>query len=147
MVAKKKHLHDVNSLMSLPYLLKKIKTNLSAAGKMGCNCSSDYSDSEWIENLDEICEHCNCPIAPQSCNPVSISTTCAHLRQCTSKRMCARHLNMNELWLSLWLSTDDHFLEHGVNHASNSDVILSNSHIQYVRLKICNFSARTWITV
>ncbi|KAM9340887.1 tyrosine-protein kinase Lck [Symphorus nematophorus] len=36
---------------------------------MGCNCSSDYSDSEWIENLDEICEHCNCPIAPQSCNP------------------------------------------------------------------------------
>ncbi|TDG98662.1 hypothetical protein EPR50_G00202520 [Perca flavescens] len=37
--------------------------------KMGCNCSSDYSDSEWIENLDEICEHCNCPIPPQSCNP------------------------------------------------------------------------------
>uniref|UniRef100_A0AAX7U242 Tyrosine-protein kinase n=1 Tax=Astatotilapia calliptera TaxID=8154 RepID=A0AAX7U242_ASTCA len=36
---------------------------------MGCNCSSDYSDSEWIENLDEICEHCNCPIPPQSCNP------------------------------------------------------------------------------
>uniref|UniRef100_H3DHM9 Tyrosine-protein kinase n=1 Tax=Tetraodon nigroviridis TaxID=99883 RepID=H3DHM9_TETNG len=36
---------------------------------MGCNCSSDYSDAEWIENLDEICEHCNCPIAPQSCNP------------------------------------------------------------------------------
>uniref|UniRef100_A0AAQ5ZX78 Tyrosine-protein kinase n=1 Tax=Amphiprion ocellaris TaxID=80972 RepID=A0AAQ5ZX78_AMPOC len=35
---------------------------------MGCNCSSDYSD-EWIENLDEICEHCNCPIPPQSCNP------------------------------------------------------------------------------
>ncbi|CAG09909.1 unnamed protein product, partial [Tetraodon nigroviridis] len=37
---------------------------------MGCNCSSDYSDAEWIENLDEICEHCNCPIAPQSCNPL-----------------------------------------------------------------------------
>uniref|UniRef100_A0A674MXR0 Tyrosine-protein kinase n=1 Tax=Takifugu rubripes TaxID=31033 RepID=A0A674MXR0_TAKRU len=36
---------------------------------MGCNCSSDYSDGEWIENLDEMCEHCNCPIAPQSCNP------------------------------------------------------------------------------
>ncbi|NP_001290243.1 tyrosine-protein kinase Lck [Larimichthys crocea] len=36
---------------------------------MGCNCSSDYSDSEWIENLGEICEHCNCPISPQSCNP------------------------------------------------------------------------------
>ncbi|XP_039904830.1 tyrosine-protein kinase Lck [Simochromis diagramma] len=36
---------------------------------MGCNCSSDYSDSDWIENLDEICEHCNCPIPPQSCNP------------------------------------------------------------------------------
>uniref|UniRef100_A0A8C6TXU3 Tyrosine-protein kinase n=1 Tax=Neogobius melanostomus TaxID=47308 RepID=A0A8C6TXU3_9GOBI len=35
---------------------------------MGCNCSSDYSDSEWIENLDEICEHCNCPIPPSSCN-------------------------------------------------------------------------------
>lgn len=38
---------------------------------MGCNCSSDYSDNDWIENLDEICEHCNCPISPQSCNPVS----------------------------------------------------------------------------
>ncbi|XP_054653241.1 tyrosine-protein kinase Lck isoform X1 [Dunckerocampus dactyliophorus] len=36
---------------------------------MGCNCSSDYSDTEWMENLDEICEHCNCPIPPQSCNP------------------------------------------------------------------------------
>lgn len=36
---------------------------------MGCNCSSDYSDSDWIENLDEICEHCNCPIPPESCNP------------------------------------------------------------------------------
>ncbi|XP_028995790.1 tyrosine-protein kinase Lck [Betta splendens] len=36
---------------------------------MGCNCSSDYSDNDWIENLDEICEHCNCPIPPQSCNP------------------------------------------------------------------------------
>lgn len=36
---------------------------------MGCNCSSDYSDSDWIENLDEICEHCNCPIPPQSGNP------------------------------------------------------------------------------
>ncbi|XP_069575768.1 tyrosine-protein kinase Lck [Brachyistius frenatus] len=35
---------------------------------MGCNCSSDYSDSDWIENLDEICEHCNCAIPPQSCN-------------------------------------------------------------------------------
>uniref|UniRef100_A0A3B5QNY1 Tyrosine-protein kinase n=1 Tax=Xiphophorus maculatus TaxID=8083 RepID=A0A3B5QNY1_XIPMA len=37
---------------------------------MGCTCSSD-SDSEWMENLDEICEHCNCPIPPQACNPVS----------------------------------------------------------------------------
>ncbi|KAM9355280.1 tyrosine-protein kinase Lck isoform 2-T2 [Pholidichthys leucotaenia] len=36
---------------------------------MGCSCSSDYSDSDWIENLDEICEHCNCPIAPHSSNP------------------------------------------------------------------------------
>ncbi|XP_008397810.1 tyrosine-protein kinase Lck [Poecilia reticulata] len=35
---------------------------------MGCACSSD-SDSEWMENLDEICEHCNCPIPPQACNP------------------------------------------------------------------------------
>ncbi|XP_047202224.1 tyrosine-protein kinase Lck [Girardinichthys multiradiatus] len=35
---------------------------------MGCACSSD-SDSEWIENLDEICEHCNCPIPPQASNP------------------------------------------------------------------------------
>lgn len=50
--------------------------NIWIAGKMGCNCSSDYSDSEWIENLDEICEHCNCPIAPQSCNPVSDSKKC-----------------------------------------------------------------------
>lgn len=39
---------------------------------MGCNCSSDYSDNEWMENLDEICEHCNCPIAAQSSNPVSV---------------------------------------------------------------------------
>uniref|UniRef100_A0A8C2WT89 Tyrosine-protein kinase n=1 Tax=Cyclopterus lumpus TaxID=8103 RepID=A0A8C2WT89_CYCLU len=36
---------------------------------MGCSCSSDYSDAEWIENLDEICEQCNCPIPPQSSNP------------------------------------------------------------------------------
>ncbi|XP_061897807.1 tyrosine-protein kinase Lck [Entelurus aequoreus] len=36
---------------------------------MGCNFSSEYSDTEWIENLDEICEHCNCPIPPQTCNP------------------------------------------------------------------------------
>ncbi|XP_054894732.1 tyrosine-protein kinase Lck [Poeciliopsis prolifica] len=35
---------------------------------MGCACSSD-SDGEWMENLDEICEHCNCPIPPQACNP------------------------------------------------------------------------------
>lgn len=48
------------------------KHTLYISGKMGCNCSSDYSDGEWIENLDEICEHCNCPIAPQSCNPVSV---------------------------------------------------------------------------
>lgn len=39
---------------------------------MGCNCSSDYSDDEFIENLDEICEHCNCPIPPESCNAVSV---------------------------------------------------------------------------
>ncbi|XP_064408285.1 tyrosine-protein kinase Lck isoform X8 [Latimeria chalumnae] len=32
---------------------------------MGCNCSSDYDD-EWIENIDEICEHCNCPYPPES---------------------------------------------------------------------------------
>ncbi|KAK5857154.1 hypothetical protein PBY51_010417 [Eleginops maclovinus] len=36
---------------------------------MGCNCSSDNSESDWMENLDEICEHCNCAIPPQSCNP------------------------------------------------------------------------------
>ncbi|KAM3870800.1 tyrosine-protein kinase Lck [Diretmus argenteus] len=36
---------------------------------MGCNCSSEYSDNdEWMENLDEVCEHCNCPIPPQSSN-------------------------------------------------------------------------------
>ncbi|CAB1330781.1 unnamed protein product, partial [Coregonus sp. 'balchen'] len=31
---------------------------------MGCNYSSDYDD-DWIENLDEVCDHCNCPIPPQ----------------------------------------------------------------------------------
>ncbi|XP_046869890.1 tyrosine-protein kinase Lck [Hypomesus transpacificus] len=35
---------------------------------MGCNCSSDYNDEDWIENLDEVCDHCNCPIPPQSVN-------------------------------------------------------------------------------
>ncbi|KAJ7988992.1 hypothetical protein DPEC_G00314930 [Dallia pectoralis] len=35
--------------------------------KMGCNCSSDYDD-DWIENIDDMCEQCNCPIAPQSGN-------------------------------------------------------------------------------
>ncbi|XP_036397525.1 tyrosine-protein kinase Lck [Megalops cyprinoides] len=35
---------------------------------MGCNCSSDYNDEEWMENLDEICEHCNCPLPPQNDN-------------------------------------------------------------------------------
>lgn len=35
---------------------------------MGCNCSSDYSDDDWAENVDDICEHCNCPIPPQSSN-------------------------------------------------------------------------------
>ncbi|MBN3305215.1 tyrosine-protein kinase Lck [Amia ocellicauda] len=34
---------------------------------MGCNCSSEYDD-DWIENLDEVCEHCNCPLPPQSKN-------------------------------------------------------------------------------
>ena len=53
-------------------MLKIITLNLYIAEKMGCNCSSDYTDDEWIENLDEICEHCNCPIPPQSCNPVSV---------------------------------------------------------------------------
>uniref|UniRef100_A0A673ZYT4 Tyrosine-protein kinase n=1 Tax=Salmo trutta TaxID=8032 RepID=A0A673ZYT4_SALTR len=32
---------------------------------MGCNYSSDYDD-DWIENLDEVCDHCNCPIPPKS---------------------------------------------------------------------------------
>nr|WIM36848.1 LCK proto-oncogene, Src family tyrosine kinase [Ogcocephalus cubifrons] len=48
---------------------------------MGCNCSSDYSDSEWIENLDEICEHCNCPIGPQSCNPYTDQPITVHPSQ------------------------------------------------------------------
>nr|XP_015203937.1 PREDICTED: tyrosine-protein kinase Lck [Lepisosteus oculatus] len=34
---------------------------------MGCNCSSEYDD-DWVENLDEYCEHCNCPLPPQSKN-------------------------------------------------------------------------------
>uniref|UniRef100_A0A3P8UCI4 Tyrosine-protein kinase n=1 Tax=Cynoglossus semilaevis TaxID=244447 RepID=A0A3P8UCI4_CYNSE len=42
---------------------------------MGCSCSSDYSDTDWIENLDEICEHCNCPIPPQSCNQVGVHSS------------------------------------------------------------------------
>lgn len=48
---------------------------------MGCNCSSDYSDGEWMENLDEICEHCSCPIPPQSCNPVSVNVRCGTLQR------------------------------------------------------------------
>uniref|UniRef100_A0A8C8DEQ7 Tyrosine-protein kinase n=1 Tax=Oncorhynchus tshawytscha TaxID=74940 RepID=A0A8C8DEQ7_ONCTS len=32
---------------------------------MGCNYSSDYDD-DWIENLDEVCDHCNCPIPLKS---------------------------------------------------------------------------------
>ncbi|KAM9777239.1 tyrosine-protein kinase Lck [Neosynchiropus ocellatus] len=35
---------------------------------MGCNCSSDYSEGDWIENLDELCEHCNCTVPPQMSN-------------------------------------------------------------------------------
>nr|XP_023646691.1 tyrosine-protein kinase Lck isoform X2 [Paramormyrops kingsleyae] len=35
---------------------------------MGCTCSSDYNDDDWIENLDEVCEHCNCPLPPQTAN-------------------------------------------------------------------------------
>lgn len=38
---------------------------------MGCNCSSDYDD-DWVENLDEVCDNCNCPIPTQSANPVSV---------------------------------------------------------------------------
>lgn len=45
------------------------------AETMGCSCSSDYSDTDWIENLDEICEHCNCPIPPQSCNQVGVHSS------------------------------------------------------------------------
>ncbi|KAM3594013.1 uncharacterized protein V6R79_000669 [Siganus canaliculatus] len=48
---------------------------------MGCNCSSDYSDNEWIENLDEICEHCNCPIGPQTCNPYTEQLIPTHSSQ------------------------------------------------------------------
>ncbi|CDQ64412.1 unnamed protein product [Oncorhynchus mykiss] len=35
---------------------------------MGCNCSSDYDD-DWVENLDEVCDNCNCPIPTQSAKP------------------------------------------------------------------------------
>ncbi|XP_035249645.1 tyrosine-protein kinase Lck [Anguilla anguilla] len=38
------------------------------SGRMGCSCSSDYYDEDWIENLDEVCEHCNCPLPPQTSN-------------------------------------------------------------------------------
>lgn len=58
---------------------------------MGCNCSSDYSDSEWIENLDEMCEHCNCPIAPQSGNTVSDGGF--HSGDCCEGAASARHLS------------------------------------------------------
>ncbi|KAI1895110.1 hypothetical protein AGOR_G00102920 [Albula goreensis] len=39
-----------------------------SSGRMGCSCSSDYYDDDWIENLDEVCEHCNCPLPPQPGN-------------------------------------------------------------------------------
>ncbi|KAM9786656.1 tyrosine-protein kinase Lck [Syngnathus typhle] len=52
-----------------------VKTHFLYKEKMGCNCSSDYSDADWTENLDEICEHCNCPVQPQSCIPYTEELT------------------------------------------------------------------------
>lgn len=39
---------------------------------MGCS-SSEYDD-DWVENIDEYCEHCNCPIKPDVKPQYSIST-------------------------------------------------------------------------
>ncbi|XP_072554979.1 proto-oncogene tyrosine-protein kinase LCK isoform X1 [Paramormyrops kingsleyae] len=46
--------------------MKKVRTRTQRW--MGCTCSSDYNDDDWIENLDEVCEHCNCPLPPQTAN-------------------------------------------------------------------------------
>lgn len=84
---------------------------------MGCNCSSDYSDSEWIENLDEICEHCNCPIPPQSCNPVSVyghfvcagMYLCQYIVHCSVwMSLCVSEFDMNGFWLLVWLNVNGH---------------------------------------
>lgn len=85
---------------------------------MGCNCSSDYSDSEWIENLDEICEHCNCPIAPQSCNPVSVYTHFLYdvfwvffffclTGAARFTLWCVNDIDMGGFWLFVWLNVSD----------------------------------------
>ncbi|MBN3277257.1 LCK kinase, partial [Polyodon spathula] len=39
---------------------------------MGCS-SSEYDD-DWVENIDEYCEHCNCPIKPDLAPQHSINT-------------------------------------------------------------------------
>ncbi|MGH0178090.1 UNVERIFIED_CONTAM: hypothetical protein FKN15_076435 [Acipenser sinensis] len=40
---------------------------------MGCS-SSEYDD-DWVENIDEYCEHCNCPIKPDVKPQVWIQNT------------------------------------------------------------------------
>ncbi|KAG2460873.1 LCK kinase, partial [Polypterus senegalus] len=52
--------------MILTFSVLYIRSDVMLIGymTMGCNCSSEYDD--WIENIDEYCEHCNCPIAPES---------------------------------------------------------------------------------
>lgn len=81
--------------------------NLFIPEKMGCNCSSDYSDNDWIENLDEICEHCNCPIPPSASNPVSVHFcvfSAVYTYLCITIT-CAVHCTLYELdlvWVVEW---------------------------------------------
>lgn len=61
-------------IMLFHYLLHLygLSGHLSILETMGCNCSSDY-DEGWIENLDEKCDQCNCPLPPDSLYPVSVA--------------------------------------------------------------------------
>lgn len=66
---------------------------------MGCTCSSD-SDSDWIENLDEVCEHCNCPIPPQSSNPVRVCLFVSEFKHAT--RMDSGCSFGGWMWMTTW---------------------------------------------
>lgn len=132
---------------------------------MGCNCSSDYSDSEWIENLDEICEHCNCPISPQSCNPVSVygQFVCAGLYLCLyvsvhcSVWMCVSEVTWMGFGYIVWLNVNGHledithtavqYKSEGVNIAwSLTHSCCVNAHITTkIILYKCNVLLYAWV--